>query len=225
MRLFAFAILSLSMICGTSSAGVTLLVDFGPFKTGDKNAGNQKKPQASTDDFALADPQVDPQAQVNNMLLNMAPARAKDNDTELEGVGIVAEVTFKRLVGYGAFGGDYGKTPILNSYLYVQKTSSSVTVSSLEEIEAGSTVTVAAWGGGDKPGQDTIFSITYDGVESSKQTVVHGVPQAEAFATFTFTKVDGVDEVTINYGNPDDYAGFSGFSITSKNETPVTEPE
>ncbi|MEM9417739.1 MAG: hypothetical protein AAGA25_01625 [Planctomycetota bacterium] len=225
MRLFAIAFFSVLLVCGTSSAGVTLLVDFGPFKSGNKPVGNQKKAESSTDDFALADPQITPDAPINNLAIDFAKTKP-GNLLALEGSGIDADLNFDTgLNGFGAPGGAWVDTPIVDCYIYTHKKTASLTISSLEEIEAGKTVTVAVWGGGDKPGQDTTFSITYDGEVSESKQVKHGVSQDQAFAVFTFTKTSGVDKLKISYGNPNNFAGFGGFSISTPSEPEVAEPE
>ncbi len=218
MRLSTAAALMSLLLAIPSTADVTLLVDFGPFKKADgKNSGSRKKADSSISDFALADPRVAPDTWIHNLALNLGEIDAGDREPGLKGHNIVADLIYDtEVAGYGAFKGDYADTPILDTYLVTFKKTASITVDNLEEIPAGATVTLALWGGGDKAGQDTTFSIVYDGVESPPQTFVHGVPQPEAFKRFTFTKVNGANQVTIRYGNPKGHGGFGGFSLTSK---------
>ncbi|QBG48083.1 hypothetical protein EGM51_11995 [Verrucomicrobia bacterium S94] len=115
-------------------------------------------------------------------------------------------------------GGNFAETPILDSYIYYTSTDIDVSryfrISGFEEIDPGQTVKLTIYGVGDGVDQESQLAITYNGVQSAIQTTDYD--SGDVYKTFTFTKVDGVDSVDINWGTANGTtAALSGFSMTS----------
>ena len=114
--------------------------------------------------------------------------------------------------------GTYENEPILDSYLVNRSTTAfrTVTVSSLEEIVAGDTVTLVLYGVGDQANQEAEFRVIYDGASLGLQEANYDGSITETFVFYSFVKVDGVDQVELgfrNAGNGSNFSGFNGFSL------------
>jgi len=197
-------LIALSAFFGLASASsaVTLLVDFGP--------GTQTESSAS--DFALADSTVDTSAIVNEVVAA--------TDVIVAGVGVDAVVSVNT---GGVF--QAGATPatgpngILIDYIFGNNADPSVTVSGLEEIATGTALTLTVYSHGDQAAQVADIIFTEGGNSTTSDVTTGEIP----FATFNFTKQDGVDEFTIvvdNGGEGNNFAAINGFSLTA----PVPEP-
>ena len=175
-------LIALSTFFGLASASsaVTLLVDFGP--------GTQTVSTAA--DFAVADSNVDAAASVNQVTSGAANAAS--------GVGVDAVVAVNNGGAFQAGGTPaVGPNGILIDYLFGNNTDPSVTVSGLEEIAAGTALTLTVYAHGDQAAQfaDVIFT------EGGNSTTSDVTTAATPFATFNFTKQAGVDEFTIVVDN------------------------
>ena len=121
--------------------------------------------------------------------------------------------------------GTFANQPIIDSYLVNRSSTNfrTVTVSSLEEIAAGSTVTVTLHGVGDQEGQDTEFQVTYDGVSlGTQETDFDSGNLDDTFVTFSFTKVAGVDSVDLQFREAsEDNGSFGGFSLVAESQQAI----
>jgi len=130
----------------------TLLVNF-------IAAGNQELVNtASAGDFAVADPNVDLSAPVNVV------AGSNGNNNGLAGTnGLTFGVTDSGGNSFNTSAGVYNEEPILDSYIFVNNATRTITVNSLEEIAAGQSVTVTLFGVGDQNNQESEFTVSYAG--------------------------------------------------------------
>ena len=132
----------------------------------------------------------------------------------------------------GTFTSGAGNTsgvPIYNSYL-TNRDPINIEVASLEEFETGSIVNLVFYAVGDATNQDGRTTITYNGVasdviETDNENDVDGnFDPTNAFASFQFTKVDGVDSFSISSNGTNRNRGFNAFSLTGTSPT-VAVPE
>ena len=192
----------LTCAAGADAGLVTLLVDF---QRPDASASS------SASDFAANDAAIDLSAPVN--VVNGGES------TAISGVNIVAEVS--RSAG-GTFSTGAGNTlgiPIYNSYV-TNRGAIPITVTSLEEFATGTDVNLVFYAVGDATNQDGRTTITYNGVASDVIETDNAVDGDDnfvddnAFASFVFTKVEGVDEILISSDGTNRNRGFNGFSFT-----------
>ena len=114
--------------------------------------------------------------------------------------------------------GTYENEPILDSYLFNRSTNEfrTVTVSSLEEIAEGATVTLVLYGVGDQPNQESEFRVVYNGVNLGLQEADYDGSIEDTFVFYSFVKVDGANQVELAFRNADNGSnagGFNGFSL------------
>jgi len=190
---------------------------------------------AAASDYQVADSNVEAGAAVNTVLALML----QDNTpVPVAGPDIAASVELGPGGAVGPAAGDvftptdtslWGQTPILDSYLFNDgngaggTSTRQVKVTGLEELATGSNFNVVLWGVGDSSegdGQDTQFSVAYAGGSATGTTEQSG-PLSATYESFTFSKVDGVDELLIEYSNANaggpfaqNFGAFGGFSIT-----------
>ncbi|QDU89230.1 Quinoprotein glucose dehydrogenase B precursor [Pirellulimonas nuda] len=163
-------------------------------------------------DFAVADAAVDLAATVNSVQAGGA--------TGLLGSGgaIFDIVDSANGNDFTTNKGVYVDEPILDSYIYINNVSRTITVTSLEEIAAGQTVTVTLFGVGDAANQESLFTLNYNGATVGTGETDYGASFYDAFVSLSFTKVVGVDEFSVvfqNAGNGSSYGAFNGFSVTT----------
>ena len=186
----------------------TLLVNFA-------NNSPDVEPVAAAD-FAAADARVDLNAPINEFDQTANGLTGAD--------GVEFDVTIQPGSSFTTDKGLYETQPIHDSYLFHNSTSSfrSVTVSSLEELAADSTVTFTLHGVGDATNQDTDFRLTYNGVDLGiQETDYDSEILSDTFVSYSFTKVAGVDSVEIefrNAGNGGGSGAFGGFSVTTASQ-------
>lgn len=181
----------------------TLLVNF--------NAGGAGLNAVSAADYAVADTSVDINAPVNSVGAGGA--------TGLQGTnGVLFDITDSGGSQFTTNKGVYEDEPILDSYLYVRDVSRTITVSGLEEIEAGQTVIVTLFGVGDANNQETDFNLYYNGGIVGDGTTEYGASYFDTFVALSFVKQDGVDEFAVefeNAGTGSNTGAFNGFSVTT----------
>ena len=225
--------MGLAAVVSSAASGATLLVDF---SAGPRVDGMGAPTVSTSADFQIADANVESAAPVNTIL---AFALQNNTPVPVAGIGVNANIEIGPGGGSGPTSGDvftptdasmWGQTAILDSYLSANGNGAggtsvrTVTVKGIEEIPAGSIFTLVAWGVGDSgegDGQDTLFTATYGPTTQTDTTEFSG-PLNQTYESFTFTKIDGIDELTINYSNANasgpiaqNFGAFGGFSITS----------
>jgi len=146
----------------------------------------------TSEDFAVTNSGIDLNAPVNEV------ETSDSGDSFIGSNG--SAVTIDLDGGSSAFTtsiGTYGNQPILDSYLVNTSETSfdTVTVSSLEEFSGQ--ITVVLYGVGDRPDQETDFTIIYNGVNLGIQETDFDGTFADTFVTYTFAKVAGVDSLEI----------------------------
>ena len=163
-------------------------------------------------DYAAADPNVDLTAPVHQI--------GNGGDSGLAGTnGLFFDVSDS---GNGndftTNKGVYENEPILDSYLFVNGGSRTITVSSLEEIADGQPINLTLYGVGDNNNQESVFTVTYDGATvGTGQTEYNGAVE-DTNISVSFNKIVGVDqfEVTFqNAGTGSNFGAFNGFSLTT----------
>ena len=165
---------------------------------------------ASAADFQVFDPTVNLAAPVNLLQLGTA--------TDLAGFGdIEFDVSTQGVGDFTTNRGPFQNNPIVDSYLFNNGGTGTVTVSSLEEIADGATVTLTLFGVGDQANQESIFTVSHGGevVGTGETDVDSGIENT--FVTVTFTKLAGFDEIEISFtnaGNGSSIGAFNGFSLT-----------
>lgn len=165
----------------------------------------------SAADFAVADANVDLTAPVNQL--------ESGGGTGLIGTG---GATFDVIDTGGSDWttnkGVYEFEPILDSYLFQNGGSRTVTVAGLDEITGGQTVTVTLFGVGDASNQETEFTLNYNGATVGTAETDYGGSYLDTYVTFSFTKQVGVDQFEVEFqtaGNGSNTGAFNGFSVTT----------
>ena len=206
----------MAMVIGCAASAqadlVTLLVDY---------VGNDGNGAVSTAaDFLPNDAAIDSTATVNRIAGN--PGDLSD----VAGINIDATVQSSAGGNFTTTAGNNLGVPIYDSYNNTRRTPFlTLTVDSLEEFADGTEVTAIVYAIGDADNQDGNTTLTYDGVTSPVQfTDSNGNDTTNGFATFTFTKVDGVDSFTLDNAGLSEgsFRSFNGFSLTGT--TAVPEP-
>ena len=185
----------------------TLLVNF-------IGVGNQALVNtASAGDFAVADPNVDLSAPVNVVV------GSNGDNNELAGTnGLTFGVTDSGGFSFNTPTGIYDEEPILDSYLFINDATRTITVNSLEEIAAGQSVTVTLFGVGDQNNQESEFTVSYAGDVIGNAETNYGGSFLDTFRAFSFTKQAGVDQFEVafqNAGNGGASGALNGFSVTT----------
>ncbi|MEM6257201.1 MAG: PEP-CTERM sorting domain-containing protein [Planctomycetota bacterium] len=200
--LIACSVLVSAGAVGSASAG-TLLIDF---------IGNDNLPaETSTSaDFAVADSAVELAATVNVFDADANPG-GSGNIVAVTGVDIAASVEVITGGGFNASGGPRNGVAILDGYLFASFDNASIEITGLEEIAVGTVVTVTTYAIGDQDSQISTQQITYNGV-----TISAAGPSSasEPSEQFTFTKLDGVDNLIITSVRDDRFSNINGVSLT-----------
>ncbi|MGJ8641188.1 MAG: hypothetical protein ACSHYA_17490 [Opitutaceae bacterium] len=219
---FVLIIAFLSTLTSNASAqaiDATVLVNF-------TSPDKRRLAPASASDYQRLAPDVDPAAIVN-------PVSSGANDASLKAIGLNdVKITVSSTQNWNTIRGHFTDTAILDSYIFAPVTSEpleqEVVISGLNEIADGQEVTVTIWGVGDGKDSSAEFTIDYDGKQSEVQTTDYNAGSPEAASTsFTFRKVNGVDNVTILWGNHRDViSGLAGFALTTNsNYVAIPEPQ
>lgn len=188
----------------------TFLVDF--------NGGGGGIAPVDAADFAVADPNVDLTATVHSLTTGNATGLAGTNGVEFDLIdsGGASFTTNK---------GTYVNQPILDAYLFINNSSRTVSVSSLEEIAAGQTLTITLYGVGDNPNQDTRFTLNYDGSAiGTADTNYDSGNLEDTYVTFNIVKQAGVDQFEVvfqNNGTGSATGALNGLSITAPNNVRI----
>ena len=182
---------------------------------------------AAASDFVFAEANVDLAATVHVI----------DNNEVATGLGTSQGGQFDVSVGdeisggiFATIVGTYAAQPILDSYLVNRSETEfrTVTVSSLEEIAAGDTVTVTLFGVGDRTNQESEFRLIYDGNNLGSQTTDYDGTLQDTFVTYSFVKVAGVDELEIGFRNADtggSNGALNGFSVVAGDPGPPPQQQ
>ena len=183
----------------------TLLVNF------NRTSQSFRLDEATATEFAVFDPQVDLTAPVNVL--------DRQGGTNLLGSnGIDFDVTVENAIDFTSGQGIFRNEPILDSYLFTNGGTATVTVSGLEEISAGSQATLTLYGTGDSTNQESRFTLRYDDEVVATGDTDHDSGIETTLIPFTFTKIEGVDSFEIDFtspGNGSNIAPFNGFSLTA----------
>lgn len=166
---------------------------------------------ATAADFAVTDSAVDLAAPVHVVGSGGATGLAGTN-------GSVFDVVDGGGGEFSTNKGVYENDPILDSYLFVNNVSRTVTVSSLEEIAGGQTINLTLYGVGDNNNQETVFTVTYDGATVGTGQTEYNAGVEDTYISLSFDKIVGVDqfEVTFqNAGTGSATGAINGFSITT----------
>ena len=191
------------MLC-TMVDAQTILVDF----HGNDNNGLTT---STSSDFAANDSAIDLSAVVNNI-----DADAGATDAAIAGVGLDALLTIDSGTGFNAPGGVFPGDAILSDYLVGNGADAAFTLTGLEEIAAGSTITLVGYSHGDQPDQvaDLILDINEGGSVTSLDSPV--TSEAVPFNTFTCTTTAALTSLTLtadNEGEGGPFAAINGFSL------------
>lgn len=181
----------------------TLLVDFATNSAAVANV--------TAADFAAADPAVQTTAPVRTIDAGGALGVAGTGGLSVDIADSNAGNIFTTNKGL------WVDEPILDSYLYVNAGSRTITVSGLEEINAGESVTVTMFGVGDAPNQDTRFTLNYDGEAVGTATTDYDANDIlQTRVSFSFLKESGVDSLAIVFASVSGTTSgaMGGFSIT-----------
>ena len=227
---------ALSVGLATSASAGTLLVDFG----GNDNGGILASTAA---DFAGQDANVDLAANVN--VFN-ADNNAGDPAPIVAVSGIDTTANVQLLNGTSGFNADTGagsgtnNVPILDGYAVLRDGDGArISVTGLDEIAAGTEVTLTVYALGDQTNQvgevgltleggaeafiteaGTLVTSVGDSTDTSTAGSVSGddgvtpVIGAGSFRQTTFTKVDGVDSFEIRIERASLFSAINGFSLT-----------
>ncbi|MBX2851062.1 MAG: PEP-CTERM sorting domain-containing protein [Phycisphaeraceae bacterium] len=204
MRLSILHCSALASICFVTSVSAgTLLIDF-------TSNDNLPAVPSSSADFAVADGAVELAATVNQINADTNNA-GTGNVVAVTGVGIDAGVEILTGSGFSAGSGSRDGVAILDGYIFASFDNSSIEITGLEEIAAGTLVTVTSYAIGDADDQISTQEITYNGVT----TPAPGPSNAsEPSEPFTFTKVDGVDSLIVTSVRNGRFSNINGVSLT-----------
>lgn len=184
----------------------TMLVNF-------HRDGSSGLDTATAADFAVADPAVELTAPVNLVDSGGATGLTGTNSSTFD-VSVTGSNDFTTNKGV------YENEPILDSYLFVNNTAATVTVSGLEEIATGNVVYVTLFGVGDGANQESLFTLRYDGVVVGTDETDYGASYLDTYTSFSFTKVAGVDSFEVDFenaGNGSNTGALNGLAITTAN--------
>jgi len=202
---FVFSSILFGLTSISSIADTTLLVDF----AGSDNDGSIT---ASAANFIVANNDVDTTATVNSI---NAEAISPNTIIPVTGNGISTNLTFTGK-GFNAVSGPFKDDPILGGYIFTRSKSPSVTLTGLEEITAGTTVTLVIYSHGDSSEQIADIILTVDDGQTFTSAVTS---EANPFVTFTFTTNASINSLTLtadNNGKGGTISVINGFSLTSK---------
>jgi len=210
------------LLCSVTNAQ-TLLVDF-------MGSSDTELPvNSSASDFAIADPNVDIATVVNAIDPELAASPAS-----ITGVNLSADLSFSGLSFFNGGGfaqgpsGQRNGSPILDGYLIGSETgffanpaspNPLVTINNLDEIVAGSAVTLTVYSIGDE--DDQVAPITFsDGIQTFTSDFTS---PTTPFATFNFTASgsDTFEFFADNTATSSNFVAINGFSLTVQ---PVPEP-
>ena len=228
MRTSFFLIFAFSFACNLSF-GQTLLVDFGGNSS--DTAGNQSsalRTLGTNADFRANDPNISATATVLNFDFP-AGDQLVDSNSGLEAfvdIDMVDPSDSSLTSDPITFNPDNGlfadNTPILDGYYFALDSNDLVaTIFGLEEVPAGRQVTLTVYAIGDQPNQDGNIEAFYNGISLGSQFTEADGPLSDTFAQFSFSKINGVDDLQfVNFGASSPFTAINGFSIS----TAVPEP-
>lgn len=166
-------------------------------------------------DYQAGDPAVDLAAPVNVL--------GYGSVTNLPATdGVTLDVIVDSGHGWTTSSGQYSAEPILDGYLSQESSTNfrTVTILGLAAIAPGSTVTLTLYGVGDAPEKESEFEVSYNGASLGLQQTDYDSGNFEdSFVVYSFTKLQGVNSVDVqfrNAGNGGFYGGFNGFSLTTE---------
>jgi len=185
------------------SQASTLLIDFGA-PTG---------LQAQATDFVPNDSDID-----TSETVNFITGVGAGDTVAVTNTGITADVNVIEATGgfNQATANQFGTDPILSNYLFNRNNNDVVvTISGLNEIVAGTEVSIVVYAIGDQPAQ--VAPVVLDVDDGQSFTSPNATSVANPFVTFTFTAQADIDTLTITADNSEAgnaFAAINGISVT-----------
>ena len=173
--------------------------------------------------LTVADFQRGDGAVLNDTPINLiTTSRAKGHELKAIGANGVELSSSNASGPFMTNKGTWKTTPILKSYIFTEKTLSAsdhptLEISGLDNIPTAATITLTIWGVGDTPDSDAAFQLVYNGAPIAKKTTDYDAAEVNTRVQFTFNKIDGADDLKINWGKAgSSIAGLSGFSLVAR---------
>jgi|GEM_PF-5556994 len=219
----AATLLGVTLTSTAWAVDTTLLLDF----QGTVFSSGRVPADATNADFSGNDSNIDGAASV--VIINSLGDNIHDTtSTDLSsGSGISADVTFASssgtLQGFTAAGGaTYGGNALLGDYFFLGGGAGgtiTTTISSIEEIDLGDTITLTVYGAGDQDDQEVEIAVT-QGATAIGTFITEADGNPQPFAQFTFAN-NGSD-ITIVSTNQSNFGAINGLSLTSTVPEPAS---